>query len=479
MNFNQLRKRWVEPNGYREILILAIPLIISTGSWSFQTFIDRMFLAWYSTESVAAVMPAGMLSFTLLSFFLGAAGYVSTFVAQYKGAGYPHKIGPSLWQGIYLALFGGIIIFSLIPFLSLLFKLANHDPAVQELEVTYFTILCYGAFPAILANAFAGFKSGLGQTWPVMWINLAVTLFNIIFDYLLIFGKFGFPEMGIKGAAIITALCPVVSVTLYIFLIFNKKNNEKYRVISGFRFDKKLFFRLIRFGIPSGAQFFLDIVAFTLFAIFIGALGKDLLAASNIAFAINSITFMPMIGLGIAVSVLVGQNQGRENPLASTRCVWNAFHMVFTYMSTIAILLFVIPDLFIFPFMASADPSSSEAIRATCRVLLKFVAIYTLLDSFNILFISALKGAGDTKFIMISNFLLSFLLFIVPSYLVIFHLKKGLYEAWAIATIYICLLGLNFFLRFLTGKWKKMRVIEEHHIIEEDFPADKTDKNNL
>ena len=470
-----VRKRWGEPNGYREILIIAIPLIISTGSWSLQTFIDRMFLSWYSTEAIAAAMPAGMLSFTLLSFFLGTAGYVSTFVAQYKGAGHPEKIGASLWQGIYLAIIGGLAIFLLIPVVPSLFKLANHDPAVQKLEVTYFTILCYGAFPAILANVLSGFKSGLGKTWPVMWVNLIATLFNIIFTYPLVFGKFGFPELGIAGAAIVTSLCPVVSVTIYAFLIFNKKNNEKYKVISGFRFDKKLFLRLIRFGLPSGVHFFLDICAFTLFSLFIGSLGKEMLAASNIAFSINSITFMPMIGLGIAVSILVGQNQGRETPSASIRCVWSGFHLTFSYMMLLAILLFVIPDFFIAPFMVSTDPSSIEAIRATCRILLKFVAIYTLFDSANMLFASALKGAGDTKYVMISNMLLSFLVFVLPTYLIIFYFHKGIYEAWAVATTYISLLGLNFLVRFIKGKWKTMRVIEEHCI--EYFDDDKQQSN--
>ena len=464
--FNLIIKRWSEPNGYREIFKISIPLIISTGSWSLQTFIDRMLLSWYSTEAIAAVMPAGMVNFTLTCLFIGSVGYVNTFVAQYKGAGYPHKIGAAVWQGIYLAMLGGIIVFSLIPVAPILFKLAKHDPEVQRLEVIYFTILCYGAFPLFASNALSCFKSGQGKTLPIMWVNLTATSFNIIFTYILIFGKFGFPELGIAGAATATALSPVVSLTIYIFLIFNKKNNDKYKIISGFRFDKKLFLRLIRFGIPSGIQFFFDTIAFAIFVLFLGSLGKEVLAASNIAFSINSITFMPMLGLGMAITVLVGQNQGRENPLASAKSVWNGFHIVFTYMTTIAILLFVIPDFFIYPFMSSADFSSTETIKGLCRTLLKFIAIYTLFDSFNILFSSALKGAGDTRYVMIANFVLSILFFALPSYFVIFYFKMGTYGAWTVATIYVSLLGLNFLFRFLTGKWKKMRVIEEHCIEE-------------
>ncbi|MDX9801631.1 MAG: MATE family efflux transporter [Spirochaetia bacterium] len=461
----KLSNRWYGPEGYREILILAIPLIISTGSWSVQSYIDRLFLAWYSTESIAAAMPSGILNYTFMSFFIGTASYITTFIAQYKGAGYPDKIGPALWQGIYLSAAGGIIMLLFVPAAPLLFNIFNHAQPIQELEVVYFRILCYGAFPAIAAATLSGFHSGLGFTWPIMWVNISATAFNIVFDYLLIFGHGGFPEMGIKGAAIATALSGVVALSLYVIIIFTKTNNRIYKIISGFRFDKKLFTRLLRFGTPSGAHFFLDVAAFTLFILFVGVLGTESLAATNISFSINSITFMPMLGLGIAVSVLVGQNQGKNNPGASSKCVWNGFHLTFAYMSFTALLLFTIPDFFIAPFLKKADPAAGMAIKITCRVLLKYIAVYTLLDSFNILFVSALKGAGDTRFVMISNTALSIFLFVIPSWFFIFRIGKGIYEVWGVATFYICALGINFFLRFTAGKWKTMKVIEERHII--------------
>lgn len=462
---NPIILKWKEPGGYREILVMAVPLIISTGSWSIQSFIDRMFLSWYSTDAIAAAMPAGILNFTFMSFFIGAAGYVTTFIAQYNGAGQPEKIGPSLWQGIYLSAAGGLLLLALVPAAPLIFRLAGHEKEIQRLEIIYFTILCYGAFPAIAASSLSGFHSGLGTTMPIMWINLAATSFNVIFDYLLIFGHGGFPEMGIKGAAIATAFSGVVSVSLYSAIIFTKRNNRKYSTVSGFRFDPVIFARLLKFGIPSGMQFFLDVVAFTIFLLIVGVLGKEPLAASNIAFSINSVTFMPMIGLGIAVSVMVGHNQGKEDPVSAERCVWNGFHITFAYMATMACLLFFVPDIFISPFLRGSFPETEMAIRTICRVLLKFMAVYTLFDSFNILFASALKGAGDTRYVMITNTMISVVLLVIPSYILVFRMEKGIYEVWIAATVYICILGLNFLFRFLTGKWKSMKVIEEHHAV--------------
>ena len=119
-----LKNRWHLEAGYREVLVVAIPLILSTASWSVQHFVDRMFLAWYSPETIAAAMPAGMVHFSMVSIFMGTAGYVSTFVAQYYGAKRYHRIGPALWQGIYMSLIGGVLI------LTVLLRIA---PAIDQI----------------------------------------------------------------------------------------------------------------------------------------------------------------------------------------------------------------------------------------------------------------------------------------------------------------------------------------------------------
>ncbi|MBL4865862.1 MAG: hypothetical protein JKY67_05755, partial [Pseudomonadales bacterium] len=107
--WNVFKQRWYSESGYREVLVLALPLILSTGAWSIQIFIDRLFLAWYSPEAIAAALPAGMTSFTSMCIFIGTASYVSTFVAQYFGAKQYSKIGGVVWQGAYISGFGAIV----------------------------------------------------------------------------------------------------------------------------------------------------------------------------------------------------------------------------------------------------------------------------------------------------------------------------------------------------------------------------------
>jgi MATE family multidrug resistance protein len=291
---------------------------------------------------------------------------------------------------------------------------------------------------------------------------LLSAIITITGDYLLIFGHLGFPELGIKGAAIATDISAAFSFIAYAVLIFNSSNNKRFGVLSGWRFDAALFRRLVKFGIPSGAQFFLDIAGFTVFIMLVGTLGMIPLAASNIAFSINTLAFMPMIGVGIAVSVLVGQNLGANNPESAQKSAWSGFHLALGYMVAIAALFMFVPDLFLNPFLSRNSEGNALQIKVIASTLLRFVAVYTIFDTFNMVFGSALKGAGDTRYVMISNMLLSLVLLVIPSYILLEVLHKGIFNAWYAATIYIIALAMNFLIRFIRGKWKEIRIIEEH-----------------
>ncbi|MBT7890591.1 MAG: MATE family efflux transporter, partial [Deltaproteobacteria bacterium] len=293
---NKLKQRWSCDGGYYAILKIAIPLILATGAYSVQHFIDRMFLAWYSPEAIAASMPAGILNFTLLSLFLGTASYVSTFVAQYYGARQYDYIGRIVWQGIYFSLIATVFILLFIPLSDSIFILAGHAPEVRELESRYFIILCLGGFFPVVSSAISGLFSGLGRTWTVMWVNFVGTGVNIILDYAMIFGNFGFPEWGIRGAAVATVISAFISTVLFVFLMLRPGYRREYGTWSGRAFNRGLFQRLLSFGFPAGLQFFLDMLGFTLFILLVGRIGKIELAATNSAFNINMLAFMPMTG---------------------------------------------------------------------------------------------------------------------------------------------------------------------------------------
>ncbi len=389
-----IKNRWNARNGYRQIMVLAIPLILSTGSWSIQQFVDRMFLSWHSEVALAAAMPAGILNFTLICFSIGIVSYAGTFIAQYFGAGKNKKVGTVLWHSIYLSFAGAILLILVVPFSPSIIKIIGHAKPIQKLEITYFTILCFGGLGPILSSAFAGFFTGQGRSWPVMWINFFTTLVNIILDYILIFGTSTLQPMGIAGAAIATVISGFFSLLLYALLIFTRANEKKFSVFSSFGWDTTFIKRFLKFGLPSGGHFFLEIMGFTGFILILGRIGQMELAATNIAININSLAFMPMIGFGIAVSMKVGQNIGAKKPSEAVYATNSAVHLGTVYMVFCAALYVFTPNIFIAPFNANLDTAK------TAIYLLRFVAVYCLFDTCSILYSSAIKGAGDTRFVM-------------------------------------------------------------------------------
>lgn len=460
-----IQKRWSAPNGYREILRIALPLILSTGSWSIQQFVDRMFLSWYSPNSLAAAMPAGILNFSFICIFIGTVSYAGTFISQYCGANEEKRIGRVLSHSLYLSIVGALMMLLISPLSSYIFKLIGHDKSLQPLETTYFQILCFGALGPILSAAFAGFFTGQGRTWPVMWINITTTVINLILDYLFIFGVGPLKPMGIQGAAIATIIAGFSSIVMYIYLIYTKENRKRFAIDRSWLPDFTFLQRFLHFGVPSGMHFFLEIMGFTGFILLLGKLGIDELAATNIAININSMAFMPMLGLGITISMLVGQNIGADNPEDAAYATNSAVQLGTAYMILCGIFYLLIPKLFIAPFKAT-----SEVINITI-ILLRFVAFYALFDTCSILYSHAIKGAGDTHFVMRITTYLSLFVLIIPTFFAVVVYETTIYIPWAFCALFIFSMGVTFLIRFRQGKWKKMSVIEEKEGIPSQHPS--------
>ncbi|MGB9677394.1 MAG: MATE family efflux transporter, partial [Candidatus Ratteibacteria bacterium] len=202
----------------KELLFISFPLIISSSIWTVQLFVDRMFISWYSVKSMAAVLPASFLNLTTTSIFVGTASFINTFVAQYYGAERYEKIGEIVWQGLYWAFIGGILHLFLIPFAPIIFSIFGHEPEILTYEIIYFQILCSGSFSAIASASVSSFFSGMGKTIIVLFVNFFQTILHLLLDYFLIFGKWIFPEMGIKGAGIAAVISGYASFFVYIFL---------------------------------------------------------------------------------------------------------------------------------------------------------------------------------------------------------------------------------------------------------------------
>ena len=198
----RLTMYWNGEGGCGEVFKIALPLIISTSAYTLQMFIDRVFLMWYSSDAMAAAMFSGMTDFTIFSLFMGTALYVNTFVAQYDGAGRAHRVGASIWQGIYFAIGAGLLMAAVAPFAGTIVGWAGHEAAVQREEATYLRILLIGSLPALLATVLGCFYTGRAKMWTMMWANIGGTVVNIVLDYAWIFGHWGFARVGHRGCSV-------------------------------------------------------------------------------------------------------------------------------------------------------------------------------------------------------------------------------------------------------------------------------------
>jgi MATE family, multidrug efflux pump len=455
-----MRGHWGGAGGAKEVLVLAYPLVLAQMSFTIQTFVDRLFLTWYSPVAVAGAVTGLFTVWCLIGLCTGTGEYLTAFIAQYIGAGHPERVGPAVWQGIYFSLCSGLVVAALAPLTGPVFDLAGHPPELRSYEVTYARILMLGAFPVVLMATLSSFFAGRGQTAAVLYVNIFATLVNVVLDYFWIFGKAGFPRAGVAGAAYATVISQVAGALVFFAIIVKPAFRKAYRTLAGWRPEPPLFFRLLRFGLPTGLQYSLEILAFAIFMMIVGRIGTDALAASGIAFNLNMLVFMPMMGLALGVSSLVGRYQGAEQPALAERTVWSAFWVSFAYMTACGLLYVFGSGPLLAPYAAGADPRSFAGVGPIAAVLLRFVALYSIFDMMNLIFAAGLKGAGDTVYPLKLVVVLSWVAMLVPAYFLCVVGEGGVYVAWWCATAYVVFLGLLMLRRFRAGGWKRLRIIE-------------------
>ncbi|QDU62265.1 Multidrug resistance protein NorM [Planctomycetes bacterium Pan216] len=445
--------------GVRELLRIAFPLMLSASSQSVLYVIDRMFLTWYSTAALAAALPAGVCFWLVVSIPYGISNYVKTFVSQYTGAQRKDRVASAVWQGVYFSLCVGLVVPVIAPFAGTIFGSLMRDTEVATMTADYFAILCLAGAPFLVDLTLSAFFSGRGQTRTVFCVDLIGVVANILLDYVLIFGVGPIPEMGIQGAAAATALTYVIKLGLYLYLVGQV---EDYRGIfaANRAIDIELFRRMVRFGLPDGMASFLELVCFSTFIFLMSTLGTASLAATNLAFNLSTLAFLPLLGIETAVIILVGQRIGENNHDTAAQTTWNAAGLATVYMAIPVVFLVAIPDVLSEPYFWFSDPVESAEIRATTAMLLRFVAAYTFFDALAVVFGGAIRGAGDTRFAMGFTFLAGLLVMVLPTYVGVTYLGNGLIAGWFAITAYVVVLGSGFLLRFVSGHWRNINVIE-------------------
>lgn len=454
MNTNSRRERW------KTILKIAWPLIIANSFWNIQITIDRIYLGQYSTEALGAAIAVMGIFWTPMALLQQTAAYLTTFIAQYFGAKRFDMIGKALWQSIYISVFGGILFLAIIPLSETIFELIGHSKNIRALEAEYLSALSYSALPTALVAVASSFFTGLGHTKTIIWINLVGLVANVIFDYLFIFGNLGFPAMGIAGAGYATALAGWAGAIFGLFLVFKSKREDIYQLATSWRLDLPLMKRFIKYGFPSGLQWALEGLAFTVFLIFVGHMenGEAALASSGIVVTVMMLAILPALGMAQAVSVLVGQNLGEQKPHLAEEAAWSGLQVAMMYIATVGLSFALIPNFYLGWFANQESTAVWEQVSLMVPQLLLFVALFVSFDCMNLVFSFTLKGAGDTRFVSLVALTLPWPFMVFPTWFVKTW-SGAIYWAWGAASIFIILQALVFTWRFRQGKWKLMSVI--------------------
>lgn len=445
---------------WKTLLNLAWPLIVANSFWNFQLTIDRVFLGNYSTESLGAAMAVMGVFWVPMALLQQTAAYVTTFVAQYFGAGQEKKIGTCVWQSLYVSVIGGISFLLLNEASAPFFESVGHAPGIQKLEVEYFNSLSYSALPTAVVAAVSGFFTGLGQTRMVMVINFIGMFLNAFLDYVMISGRWGFPEMGIAGAGYATAVATYGAAAFGLWRLFKSQNQTLFHIRSDWKLNIPLIRQFLKYGLPSGLQWALEGLAFTVFLIIMGRLpqGEAALAASSIAVTVMMLSVMPSMGVAQAVLTLVGQKLGEKDPNEAERITWDGVKISLLYISLVASSFWLFPGFYLSWFENQSQPELWAQVMVMTPVLLKIVGVFTLSDSMYLNVSFALKGAGDTRFVSLLALTMPWPLMVLPAYL-LRNTENAVYWAWGFAALYAFAINCVLYLRFRGGKWRKMSVI--------------------
>jgi MATE family multidrug resistance protein len=444
-------------DGAKEILVLTGPIILGSLSYTVLEFTDKWMVSFLGTEALAAVGSAGLWSFTLSTLLLGTIGCVSTFVAQCLGRDEPARCSMYTWQALYLSALAGGLAVLLYPVSDALFRLMQHEPAVRALETDYFNIRLLGYVPMAAATALAGFFQAVNRPIIPTYAAAFGTLLNIFLNYLLIFGKFGFPRLGLFGAGLATVIAQWLQCLVLMYVFLSPSFHQKFASRTTWRLNLHALYELVRVGIPNGITFFLDIGNWSIFTSFlVGYFGAVSLAAHNIAVSLMYVSFMPAVAINQGLAAIVGQWMGRGDITTAKSRTYTAIALSSTYMLLMGILF-----AFAGPWLIRTIFSTDAQVISLGHHLLVLAAIFQGFDGISYAVLGALRGAGDTRWTMVAMFCVGYFFFLPAAYFLAFTLGGGAQGAWLGAALYIIVLSGLCLHRFYSERWCRVSIFLE------------------
>ncbi len=447
----------------REVIALAIPIVLTTSSRMVMDITDYVMITWLNDSAAqAAILPAQMIMWCYIVLGLGTMTITNTFAAQNLGRGRLDECSAYGWQSVYLALGFGAVGLALTPWLRDVIDWIGHTPEVRHQEWLYASVGLLTVAPTIAAKGLDGTFTGIHRPWVAMWSMVEANVVNMAVSYVLIFGAFGLPAMGIAGAAWGT-LAGVSYRTLRLAAtMLTPAMHAQCRSRSTWRPSPRRMLDLLRVGGPAGMQWFSDVLVWTLFVtVLIGrTFGTVHQIATNTVWQYLRVSFVPAMGIGFALTALVGKAVGRRDLALARRQAATVAWLTFGYMVMLSVAYWFWGDELVRILTAEGD--QQDAVVAIGTPIMLCAAVFQLFDAVGMTYSAALRGAGDTFWPSTASIVGHWLLVIGGGWLAgRYFPQAGSLGPWIAASALIVLYGLYLWRRWLGGTWQKIDIFGE------------------
>ncbi|MEC8832274.1 MAG: MATE family efflux transporter, partial [Bacteroidota bacterium] len=382
-------------------LKLSYPVILGMLGHTFVAFADNIMVGQLGTAELAAVSLGNSFVFIAMSLGIGFSTAITPLVAEADGAKDQAAGKSALKHGLVLCTILGLSLFGLIQVSKPLIHYMKQPPEVVELALPYLDLVAFSLVPLIIFQAFKQFSEGLSQTKYPMYATILANVVNITLNYLFIFGSFGFPKLGIVGAAVGTLASRVIMVAFIWYLLKRKKKFEFFVTHFNFgKIEKRVMNKIISLGFPSALQMFFEVAIFTAAIWLSGVLGKNAQAANQIALNLSSMTFMVGMGLSVAAMVRVGNQKGLRNHKELKRIAESIFFLTLILEIAFAAIFLLgrhwFPTIYLDVDDIANQADNTEVIIIAAKLLL-VAAFFQISDGLQVVVLGALRGLQDVK----------------------------------------------------------------------------------
>ena len=390
-------------------LKLATPVMLGMLGHTFVAFVDNIMVGQLGTAELAAVSLGNSFMFIAMSIGIGFSTAITPIIAEADSSNNLQQARSGYKSGLFLCTTLGILLFTLVFFSKPLMYLMQQPEEVVALAIPYLDLVAFSLIPLIIFQAIKQFSDGMSMTRYPMYATLLANIVNVVLNYLLIFGKFGFPEMGIVGAAYGTLVSRFVMVIyLWALLRYKERSAQIVKNIKFFVLDSLMIKKIINLGSLSAMQMFFEVAIFTAAIWLSGLLGKNPQAANQIALNLSSMTFMVAMGLSVASMIRVGNQKGLQNYKELRRIAFSIFLLGALLATLFAIFFFIfhksLPNIYMDLNDTKNYIDNMEVVSIAADLLL-VAAFFQISDSIQVVFLGALRGLQDVKVPTILTFI--------------------------------------------------------------------------